>query len=136
MSDHRNARATVLGAFVGAGSALLLAWLLPRILFDSHASPTSGSLSDGTHAVLGAAIGLFIGSLCASVAANARNAFQAGLAAGVLAYVVGVLPVGAATTEGSFAGNVGIGMILLLPLLAPVALGALSGVALSSRRHA
>lgn len=129
---RQNLKAAVVGGVVATALALVLGFAISRLFFDAASAPTRGTLADAGHAAIGAAIGLAGGSYVAGRLASDVRRLLIGMCSGGLAYFCGVLPVFAATAQGTSIGGAYLaGLALSIPMLGPIAIGALAAAVLS-----
>ncbi len=123
--------ALVLGATLGSGAAVALAYVLMVGLFNSSASPTGGALTDASHAVLGVSIGLGAAGFIGSAGARRGSRVSTGVLAGIVGHLAIVAPVFAFTTEDSSRlDSYLVALLFLVAFLVPIGLGTLLGVVL------
>ena len=115
----------------GLGVAVAAAFLhyYPRA---SDEGPTAAALGDAFIWILGACVGLFIGSGATALFVRDGSRFFAGMLAGAAGFWVGVMPymVLTAPSDVSFSDAFGFAVIVFAPGILLVAAGAATGVGL------
>jgi len=115
----------------GLGVAVAAAFLhyYPRA---SDEGPTAAALGDAFIWILGACVGLFIGSGATALFVRDGSRFFAGMLAGAAGFWVGVMPymVLTAPSDVSFSDAFGFAVIVFAPGILFVAAGAATGVGL------
>lgn len=137
LDTSRIAAATTVAAGLGVG---LAAVFLQHAQGQGHVGPTSATLDEVFSALLGACIGLALGSAFCSLAIRRGPPLLSGLLAAVAAYVLVLVPLLIATDDVSLAEDLSLGgfvvLAVLLVLVAAFALlGAAAGGLLSSLIH-
>jgi hypothetical protein len=136
--DHLDSSRVAIGTIVAAGLGLgLAAALLRHARATTHVGPTSATLDEAFSALLGAGIGLALGSALCALSIRHGSPLLSGLLAGLAAYVVVLAPLLVATDDVSLAedlspGGLGFLALLLLPFGAFALLGASVGALIAS----
>ena len=102
----------------------------------SNEGPTAAALTDAYTWILGACVGLFIGSGYAAIFVRHGSRFFAGMLAGVAGFWIGVLPytVLTAPSDVSFSDSFAFAVIVFVPALLFAAAGAATGAGLRRLR--
>jgi hypothetical protein len=117
--------ATVVAAGLGLGLAVAF---LRHAQSTAHVGPTSATLDEAFSSLLGAGIGLALGSALCAVSVRYGSPVLSGLIAGLLAYVVVLGPVFIYTDDVSLDEDLSLGGLGFLALLAiPLGSFALAG---------
>jgi|1186.fasta_scaffold1175694_1 hypothetical protein len=116
-------------AGLGVATAALFVHYYPR---TTDVGPTAAALGDAFTWILGACVGLLIGSAATSFFVRRGSCFFAGMLAGIGGFWVGVLPyVGlTAPSDVSFSDALGFAVIAFVPAFVFVAAGAAMGAGL------
>jgi len=119
------------GATAGLSVAIAEAFVhyYPR---PNDVGPTGAALEDAFSWILGACVGLLVGSAATVLFVRRGSRFFAGMVAGVAGFWVGVVPYIVLTgpPDVSFSDNLGFAVIVFAPGLLFVAAGAASGAGL------
>lgn len=115
-----------------AGAAAFLHYY-PRA---NDVGPTAAALGDAFAWILGACVGLFVGSGATALLVRRGSRFFAGMLAGVAGFWVGVMPYMVVTSPSdvSFSDAFGFAVVVFAPALLFVAAGAATGVGLRRLR--
>jgi hypothetical protein len=129
----RIALSAVVSAALGVGVAAAFLHYYPRA---SDEGPTAAALGDAFTWILGACVGLLIGSGAAALFVRRGSRFFAGMLAGVAGFWIGVMPylVFTGPSDVSFSDNFGFAVIVFAPGLLFVAAGAAAGAGLRRLR--
>jgi len=127
----RIAVATAVTAGLGVGCA---AAFLYHSRHTAQVGPTAATLSDAFSWIAGACLGLGIGSLAAAVFVRRGSRLGSGIVVGVLAFLIAVVPYSwlTASSDVSIGDNLGFLLIVFVPAVLLVILGAAIGAALPS----
>jgi hypothetical protein len=119
----------VLTAVLGVAVAAAFLHYYPRA---SDEGPTAAALGDAFIWILGACVGLLIGSGATALFVRHGSRFFAGMLAGAAGFWVGVMPymVLTAPSDVSFADAFGFAVIVFAPAILFVAAGAATGAGL------
>jgi hypothetical protein len=119
----------VLTAVLGVAVAAAFLHYYPRA---SDEGPTAAALGDAFIWILGACVGLFIGSGATALFVRHGSRFFAGMLAGAAGFWVGVTPymVLTAPSDVSFSDAFGFAVIVFAPAILFVAAGAATGAGL------
>lgn len=119
----------VLTAVLGVAVAAAFLHYYPRA---SDEGPTAAALGDAFTWILGACVGLLIGSGATALFVRHGSRFFAGMLAGAAGFWVGVMPymVLTAPSDVSFADAFGFAVIVFAPAILFVAAGAATGAGL------
>jgi hypothetical protein len=122
----------VVSAALGVAVAAAFLRYYPRA---SDEGPTAAALTDAFTWILGACVGLFIGSGVAALFVRRGSRFFAGMLAGVAGFWVGVVPylISTAPSDVSFSDTFGFAVIVFARALLFVAAGAAIGAGLRRR---
>ena len=123
----------VVSAALGVAVAAAFLRYYPRA---SNEGPTAAALGDAFTWILGACVGLFIGSGATALFVRHGSHFFAGMLAGVAGFWAGVAPYIALTapSDVSFSDSFGFAVIVFAPALLFVAAGAATGAGLRRLR--
>ena len=123
----------VLTAGLGVAVAAAFLHYYPRV---SDEGPTAAALGDAFTWILGACVGLLIGSGATALFVRHGSRFFAGMLAGAAGFWVGVMPymVLTAPSDVSFSDAFGFAVIVFAPAILFVAAGAAIGVGLHGLR--
>jgi len=123
----------VLTAGLGVAVAAAFLHYYPRA---SDEGPTAAALGDAFTWILGACVGLLIGSGATALFVRHGSRFFAGMLAGAAGFWVGVMPymVLTAPSDVSFSDAFGVAVIVFAPAILFVAAGAAIGVGLRRLR--
>ena len=127
----------VLSTLVTAGLGLAGAAAFLHYYPRAHdVGPTAATLGDAFAWILGACVGLFVGSGATAVVIRRGSRFFAGMLAGVAGFWVGVMPyiVLTAPSDVSFSDSFGFAVIVFAPGVLFVAAGAATGEGLRRMR--
>lgn len=129
--------ATIVAAGLGLGLAVAF---LRHAESTSHVGPTSATLDEAFSMLLGAGIGLALGSAVCAFTVRRGSPVLSGLIAGLLAYVVVLVPVSISTDDVSLAedlslGGIGFLVFLAVPLGAFALVGATTGGSIARLLH-
>ena len=129
----RIALSAVLTAVLGVAVAAAFLHYYPRA---SDERPTAAALGDAFIWILGACVGLLIGSGATALFVRHGSRFFAGMLAGAAGFWVGVMPymVLTAPSDVSFSDAFGFAVIVFAPAILFVAAGAAIGVGLHGLR--
>ena len=129
----RIAFSAVLTAALGVAVAAAFLHYYPRA---SDEGPTAAALGDAFTWILGACVGLLIGSGTTALFVRRGSRFFAGMLAGAAGFWVGVMPymVLTAPSDVSFSDAFGFAVIVFAPAILFVAAGAAIGVGLHGLR--
>jgi hypothetical protein len=119
----------VVTAALGVGVAEVFLHYYPR---GRDVGPTAASLGDAFTWMLGACLGLFVGSTATAFLVRHGSRLSAGVAAGIAGFWVGVAPyiLLTAPSDVSFSDALAFAVIIFVPALGFVAAGAAIGVGL------
>jgi hypothetical protein len=115
----------------------LAAALLYRSSRSPHVGPTSAALSDAFSQLAGACLGLAIGGFGTAMLVRRGSRLGSGVVVGVIAFFVGVVPYSwlTAPSDVSTADNLGWLVVVFIPAVALVTLGAALGELFRSRPY-
>lgn len=123
----------VVTAALGVAVAAAFLHYYPRA---SDEGPTAAALGDAFTWILGACVGLFIGSGATALFVRHGSRFFAGMLAGAAGFWVGVMPymVLTAPSDVNFSDAFGFAVIVFAPVILFVAAGAATGASLRRLR--
>jgi hypothetical protein len=128
-------------AILSAATAALAVGMAAALLYHSsrmpHVGPTPAALSDGFSELGSACLGLAIGAFGTAMVVRRGSRLGSGIIAGVIAFFVGVVPYSwlTAPSDVSTSDNIGWLVIVFIPAVMLVTVGAALGEALGGRRH-
>jgi uncharacterized protein YacL len=131
-SQRLDVARTALSALTAAGLGVAIAELFVHYYPRSNEGPTAAALDDAFTWILGACVGLLIGSFAAALLVRTGSRFVAGVVAGVVGFLVGVVPyvLLTAPSDVSFSDSLAFAVIVFAPALVFVTAGAALGVGL------
>jgi hypothetical protein len=125
----------VLTGALGLATALVLQSLLKT---DSGVGPTAATLNDAFSLLLGAQIGLGVGTACVAFSAPSNRRILTAVVAGLVGYAIVLTPALIVTgpNDVSVAESIGTAAFAAILVAPPILLGAAVGAAVAGRRNA
>ena len=120
---------TLVTAGLGVAGAAAFLHFYPRA---NDVGPTAAALGDAFAWILGACVGLLVGSAATALVVRGGSCFFAGILAGIAGFCLGVVPYLVLTepSDVSLSDSLGFALVVLAPAFVFVTLGAGVGAAL------